>query len=95
MRKRIYGLILLLVASLILGGIAGEAFFGLFMRAIPPAMLPALNKSTDHMVFLGTGLLAGLVLFAWTLLVLGIAPLFAGRKKAARTESREGVPARP
>jgi hypothetical protein len=92
MRRRIYGLMLALVGSLVLGAIAGESFFGLFIRAMPPAVLPSLNKSTDHMIFLGTGLLAGLVLFGWTLVVLGVSPLFRGRKKHAQVEESDQAP---
>lgn len=76
MTRRIIGLMIMFAGSLLLGILAGSWFFRLFRHTVPPAVLTSFNQATAHGAFLGYGLLAGVALFVWTLLAVGIDRLF-------------------
>ena len=76
------GLLLLLVASLAMGLLLGQWFFKIYTQTVPAAVVTSFNVATAHGWFLWNGVLAGLVLFIWGLLVMWLAPLFRGRPAA-------------
>lgn len=82
MDKRVIGLVLLLVGSVAIGALAGDRFFSLFVKTVPPAVLTSFNKGTAHGAFIVYGLVFGGGIFLWTLVGILSAPLF-GRRKAA------------
>lgn len=71
MKRYLPGLVVLLVASVALGLLMGNVFFGLFNDTVPPAVLTSFNKGTAHAAFLTYGVGAGLVMFLWALLAIG------------------------
>lgn len=81
MSRETLGVILLLVVSLVLGVIAGQVFFGLFLSTVPPVAMSTLNRSAASVVFLLYGAAAGGVIFLWALLAAVTAPLFRSRKR--------------
>lgn len=76
MRRRIVGLVLMLIGSVILGILSGSWYFHLFRVTVPPAVLTSFNQATAQAAFLGYGLLIGAVIFLWSLAVLLLAKLF-------------------
>ncbi len=68
MKRHLPGLVTLLVASLVLGILVGEVFFGLFEKTVPPAVITTFNAGAAHAAFLAYGLGAGIVLFLWGVL---------------------------
>ena len=87
------GLGLLLVGSLALGYIGGEVFYKLFLSTMPPAALGSFSRSTAHMGFVGYGLLAGAVIFVWTILAVLLAPVFRGRGAKQAEPAKGSTPA--
>ncbi|HOI10931.1 MAG TPA: hypothetical protein PK313_10700, partial [Myxococcota bacterium] len=83
MSRRSVGLIVLAVASLALGIFAGLRFFHLFEITVPPAVLTDFNRGTSRWAFIVYGLVAAAVLYAWSLLVVLLAPLFRNKAKPA------------
>jgi len=81
MSRRSVGLIVLAVASLALGIFAGLRFFHLFEITVPPAVLTDFNRSTSRWAFIVYGLVAAAVLYAWSLVVVLLAPLFRNKPK--------------
>lgn len=79
--KKLIGLLVLLLASEILGGLCGQIFFGLFEKTVPPAVLTSFNHSTVHAAFVTYGLGTGFLMFALSLAAIGSARLFSGLKK--------------
>ena len=82
MDKRVIGVILLLVGSVAIGALAGDRFFSLFVKTVPPAVLTSFNKGTAHGAFIVYGLVLGGGIFLWTLVGVLIAPFFSRRKVA-------------
>ena len=80
MSRRTVGFVVLLLGSLVLGVFAGDRFFSLFEKTVPPAMLTSFNRSTVKMAFLGYGAITGLAMFLWTLAVTMISPFFRQSK---------------
>ena len=78
MRRRIFGLVIMLIGSVLLGILTGNWYFHLFRQTVPPAVLTSFNQATAHAAFLGYGLLTGAVIFLWSLAVLALAKLFRG-----------------
>jgi ABC-type Na+ efflux pump permease subunit len=80
MNKKVLGVIILLIGSVAIGAIAGDRFFSLFVKTVPPAVLTSFNKGTAHGAFIVYGLVFGGGIFLWTLVGILIAPLFGRRK---------------
>jgi len=80
MNRKVLGVIILLIGSVALGAIAGDRFFSLFTKTVPPAVLTSFNKGTAHWAFIFYGLILGGAIFAWTIAGILIAPLFGRRK---------------
>jgi hypothetical protein len=83
MSARVVGLILLLVGSLLLGLALGEWNFGLFRQTVPPVALSNFNTGAAHVAYLLYGAAAGVAVFLWALLAVGLARFFPGKSKAA------------
>ena len=80
MNKSRVGIVLVLVASLVIGVVAGFVFLSLFKSQVPPAALSDFTKAASPVTFVGTGLGFGIVIAAWTLLVAWLAPRFRAKK---------------
>ncbi len=81
MSKRLIGIVLAAVGSLVLGYLAGERFFVLFDKTVPPAVITDFNRATAHGFFITYGLVLGVVVFAWTLLAVVLARFFPAAPK--------------
>jgi hypothetical protein len=82
MKRHLPGLIVLLAASLALGLLMGNVFFGLFTQTVPPAVLTSFSTATAHGAFLIYGAGAGVVIFLWGLLTIAGAKMFSRRGKS-------------
>jgi hypothetical protein len=83
MSRRNVGLLILLVASVVLGVAVGAVFFGLFVKTVPPAVITSFNKVTAQGAFLLYGALTGVVIFLWSLAALALSRMFRTGGKAA------------
>jgi ABC-type phosphate transport system permease subunit len=81
MSKRLIGIVLAALGSVVVGLIAAEWFFGLFNKTVPPAVITAFNRGAAHGAFIGYGIGLGVMIFAWTLLALALARFFPGTPK--------------
>jgi hypothetical protein len=81
MKSRTLGIILLLVGSIVLGLIAGQLNWNLFKKAIPPTMTSELNLVTAKGAAFTYGLLTGVALFLWGLIVALVSPAFRRKGK--------------
>ncbi len=81
MSRRLIGIVLAAVGSIALGVVAGQWFFGLFDKTVPPAVITDFNRGTAHGFFITYGLGFGVVIFAWTLLAVALARFFPGTPK--------------
>lgn len=79
--------ILPLLGSLVIGVLAGQLFFGIFNKTVPPAVLTSFNKGTAHAYFIVGGVGLGIVMFVWSLLVAGM--MAATRKREPKSEVRK------
>ena len=84
MKSRTLGIILLLVGSIVLGLIAGQLNWNLFKKAIPPTMTSELNLVTAKGAAFTYGLLTGVLLFLWGLIVALISPAFRRQEKRSQ-----------
>jgi hypothetical protein len=80
MGKKLVGLGILLAASVGVGAVVGTAFFGLFVKTVPPAVLTSFNKGTAHAAFIVYGLGAGVFIFVWSALAVALSGFFKGRR---------------
>ena len=81
MSKRLIGIVLAAAGSVVLGYLAGQRFFSLFDRTVPPAVITDFNRATAHGFFITYGLILGVVIFAWTVLAVVLARYFPGVPK--------------
>ena len=70
MSRRLVGIILLAVGSLLLGYLGGSYAFRLFDKTVPPAVITDLVRGTAHAAYISLGVVFGIVIFAWTLLAV-------------------------
>jgi hypothetical protein len=77
MKRQLPGLMVLLIASVALGLLIGNVFFGLFTKTVPPALLTSFNKAAAHGAFLVYGAGTGLVIFLWGLVAVAGARMFS------------------
>jgi len=83
-RKSI-GLLILLVASELLGLLLGQWFYSLFIKTLPPLALSSFNQGTAHVAFLVYGSIAGVAVF-----FRGVARDLAGTFLRRATGTRPG-----
>jgi hypothetical protein len=84
MNRKLLGVVLLLVGSVGGGAISGNLFFNLFTKTVPSALLTSFNKSTAHGAFVIYGFVMGIAIFAWVLVAILLAPMFAGKKDSVK-----------
>jgi hypothetical protein len=70
------------LASVLLGVAAGQWFFSLFDRVVPPAVMTSFNRATAHGFFLMNGALLGFVVALWGLLAFWVARITGGKAPA-------------
>jgi len=80
MSSRVWGILVLLGLSLILGVGAGQFFFGIWEKTVPPAMTTSFNSGSAHAAYLGSGAVVGVVFFLWGLLAPFISMMFRPKK---------------
>jgi len=80
MGKRLLGLGILLAASVGVGAVLGNVFFGLFVKTVPPAVLTSFNKGTAHAAFIVYGLGAGVFIFVWSAAAIALSGAFKNRR---------------
>lgn len=81
MSKRVIGLALSLLFSLGIGVLAGQKFFLLFDKTVPTGSMTDLVRAGTHTAYLGSGVLFGLVIFAWTAAAVWLARFFPAATK--------------
>jgi hypothetical protein len=83
----------MLVGSEILGVVAGDQFFRLFLETVPAVVLTNFNRGTAHAAFITYGVGLGLVIFAWSLGLWGLDRLLglARGLKTARAQKTPGA----
>lgn len=84
MNRRLFGLVLLLVGSLVGGALSGNLFFNLFTKTVPPAVLTSFNKSTAHGAFIFYGFIMGIAIFVWVFVAILLAPMFRGKNEPVK-----------
>jgi hypothetical protein len=80
MSRRVWGILVLFVLSLVLGVAAGEFFFRIWMKTVPAAVTTSFNTGSAHTYYLVRGAELGIVFFAWGLLSPLIAMMFRSKK---------------
>lgn len=78
MSRRTLGLVLLLCGSEILGLLAGEWFYRLFLKTVPPLAVSSFNQSAAHVAYLLYGAITGLAISAWAVVLVVLSRLFSG-----------------
>ena len=81
MSKRVIGLILSLIVSVGIGVIAGQKFFLLFDKTVPAGSMTDLVRAGTHTAYLVSGIVFGLVIFAWTIAAVWLARYFPAPAK--------------
>jgi hypothetical protein len=81
--NKLVGVIVLLVGSVAIGVVTGNIFFRLFTTTVPPAVLTSFNKGTAHAAFITYGLVFGLAIFVWALVVVFCSRFFTGKRASA------------
>lgn len=88
MPKTIIRILVPLIGSEVLGVLAADRFFRLFLQTVPPAVLTSFNRGTAHAAFIVYGILLGLVIFGWSLAVVGMSRVGKGRAEDRPAEDR-------
>lgn len=76
MSRRLLGLILVLIAGQIVGYFAGSYAYALFDKTVPPAVITNLVRTGAHGTYIVFGIVLGLVIAAWSVLVAWCAGFF-------------------
>jgi len=84
MSRKMYGVLILFVLSVVLGVLFGQVFFGLLEKSVPPVAQTDFNRSGAHFACILYGLGIGIVIFVWSLLVMVVAPVFRGTRKVGK-----------
>jgi len=82
MSRRVWGFLVMLALSLLLGVGAGQFFFGIWEKTVPPAMTTSFNTGSAHAAYLGSGAVVGVVFFVWGLVSPLIALMFRPKRAA-------------
>jgi len=81
MSKRVIGLVLSLIGSLVIGVLAAQRFYGLFDKTVPAGSMTELVRAGTHTAYLVGGLVFGVVIFAWTVLAAWLSRFFPATEK--------------
>ena len=82
MSRRLFGTILLLLASQGLGLAYAEWSNRLSLRMTPPVAFSEFNRGAAHVALLGSGAVLGLAIFLLALTAIGLSGLFTRRGTA-------------
>jgi hypothetical protein len=85
---RLIGWVVMFAGSEAIGIAFGQAFYRLFVQAMPPMAMSSVNQGASHAVFLLGGAIAGGAIFAWSLLVASIAGAVAARRATRAAEAQ-------
>ena len=85
--RTITGLVLLAIGSLALGGYFGGWGYDLFVKTVPAGAITELVRSATKGAYVTGGLLLGVVVFAWSVLVAWASRFFRVSAAAASTPS--------
>ncbi len=77
MSRRMVALVLLLAGSEFVGLAAGRWFFWLFKKNFPERFVSDFGLASAHFAFFASGVVLGLVIFLWALIVAFVARVFA------------------
>ena len=83
MSKRIIGLVLSLIVSVVIGVIAGQKFYALFDNTVPAGSMTELVRAGTRTAYLGSGFALGLIIFGWTTAAVWLARFFPAAPKSA------------
>jgi hypothetical protein len=92
MSKRLIGLALSLIGSMGLGVLAAQKFFQLFDKTVPAGSMTDLVRAGTHTAYLGSGVLFGVAIFAWTTAAVWLSRFFPGASGTGTTSP--GQPAK-
>ncbi len=81
MSKTRVGVILVLLISLVIGVVAGLTFLSLFKSQVPAAALSDFTKTASPVTFVGSGVIFGVIIAAWSLIVAWVSPRFSAKKQ--------------
>jgi len=89
-RSNVVGLIVIVVASLAIGLVAGHGFYRLYVDSIPDALKASTSLAGTRVVFLWRGFLLGGVVAAFAIVAVLASRWFAPRSpaRAGDTERR-------
>jgi len=76
MSKRMLGLALSLIVSMGIGILAAQQFFRLFDKTVPAGSMTDLVRAGTHTAYIGTGIVLGVAIFAWTVLAIWLGQFF-------------------
>jgi predicted permease len=76
MSKKMLGLALSLIVSVGIGVLAAQKFFVLFDKTVPAGSMTDLVRTGTHTAYLATGVVFGLVIFAWATAAAWLARFF-------------------
>jgi hypothetical protein len=82
MSRRLLGLILVVIVGQIIGYLAGDRAFALFDKTVPPAVITNLVRTGAQGTYILFGVVLGLVIAAWSVLVAWCARFFLSGSKA-------------
>jgi hypothetical protein len=88
MSKRMIGLVLSLIGSVLIGVLAGQNFFRIFDQTVPAGSMTSLVRAGTHTAYLFSGAVLGLVIFAWTTLAAWLARFFPATAPTASPTSK-------
>jgi hypothetical protein len=86
MSKKMIGLVLSLVVSVVIGVLAGQKFFAIFDKTVPAGSMTELVRAGTHTAYLFSGAVFGLVIFAWTTLAVWLARFFPSSADASQAK---------
>jgi len=70
--RKITLIVLLLLGAEAIGLVAGDMFYRLCLQLVPPAFLTGFNRGAARVAFTTYGAILGVVVFAWSLTILGL-----------------------
>jgi hypothetical protein len=76
MSKRMIGLALVAIGSVGIGALAGQKFFQIFDKTVPAGSMTDLVRAGTHTAYLGSGVLFGVVIAAWTVVAVWLSRFF-------------------
>jgi hypothetical protein len=82
MSKRMIGLALSLIVSIAIGVLAAQKFFALFDKTVPAGSMTELVRAGTHSAYLVSGVVFGVVIFAWATLAAWLSRFFGPSESA-------------